>query len=326
MRKPEVSVIVLTYNQEQTISWTLDSILMQQCSFPYEIVVSDDGSSDATRSVVMRYARAFPSVVRLLPRHERKGLVGNYFHALSHCRGALIADCAGDDCWCGLDSLQRKRDIMAEDPDAAVVHSDWVRLDVSGQQPVRMPSDSDGRHAPWRRDFPDGRCLLAPAIGSSDIPLIHLSTALYRKAIVEEALAADRRLVENESWGCEDLPVVAALLASGRGVRWIPDPTLVYTWGSSSISSPEKAADQARFYLAVSVMTEALARHYGVGRREIGEALASKLHYAVSRVIESGDRELLSAIRTFISDKKIRRPLGDRLKEYVKSGFRGLIN
>lgn len=316
---PEISVIVLTYNQEQTIGMTLDSILMQQCGFPYEIVVSDDGSTDATRSVVTRYARAFPTVVRLLPRHERKGIVGNYFHALSHCRGALIADCAGDDCWCGLHSLQRKRDVMAENPDAAVVHSDWVRLDMSGQQPERLPSDSEGLHARWRRDFPDGRFLLAPAIGSCGIPLIHLSTALYRKDIIEEAMTADRNMVENEAWGCEDLPVVAALLASGRGVRWIPEPTLVYTSGNPSISSPEKAADQARFYLAVSRMTEALARHYGVERAEIGDALSSKLHYAVSRAIDAGDRELLKTIRTFISDKKIRRPLGDRLKECLKS-------
>ena len=46
-----VSVIVVTYNQEKTIGRTLDSILMQQCHLPIEIVIGEDGSKDKTRVV-----------------------------------------------------------------------------------------------------------------------------------------------------------------------------------------------------------------------------------------------------------------------------------
>ncbi|MDE6489151.1 MAG: glycosyltransferase, partial [Paramuribaculum sp.] len=46
MSAPEVSVIVVTYNQESTIGRTLESILAQKCDFDFEIIVGEDASSD----------------------------------------------------------------------------------------------------------------------------------------------------------------------------------------------------------------------------------------------------------------------------------------
>ena len=53
---PKVSVIVCTYNQEQTIARSLESILAQKTDFPYEIILADDCSSDSTP----RYAPTMP--------------------------------------------------------------------------------------------------------------------------------------------------------------------------------------------------------------------------------------------------------------------------
>ena len=46
-----ISVIVCTYNQQDTISRTLDSILAQRCHLPIEIVIGEDGSIDGTLAV-----------------------------------------------------------------------------------------------------------------------------------------------------------------------------------------------------------------------------------------------------------------------------------
>ena len=51
MMEDKISVIVATYNQEDTIARTLDSILMQRCHLPIEIVVGEDCSTDSTRTV-----------------------------------------------------------------------------------------------------------------------------------------------------------------------------------------------------------------------------------------------------------------------------------
>ena len=57
-----ISVVVCTYNQEDTIARTLDSILMQQCHVPYEIIIGEDCSTDQTRSVCETYANKYPDL------------------------------------------------------------------------------------------------------------------------------------------------------------------------------------------------------------------------------------------------------------------------
>ena len=52
-----ISVIVCTYNQEDTIGRTLDSILAQKCHLPIEIVIGEDGSTDGTLAVCQQYQK-----------------------------------------------------------------------------------------------------------------------------------------------------------------------------------------------------------------------------------------------------------------------------
>ena len=317
-RKPEISVIVLTYNQAQTIARTLDSILAQQCNFPYEIVVSDDSPDDSTRRVIEQYAKAFPSVVRLLPKHENFGVVRNYFYALSQCKGDLIADCAGDDYWYGFGSLQKKRDIMVANPDAALVHSDWLRVDINDYNSNLIPSDPSGGLMKYRRDYADGRELLPMVLAADSEPLIHISTALYRRDIITQALKLNPSMIENPEWQCEDLPVTAALLASGRGVRWIPDTTLVYSIGGNTISSPARLSRSALFYAQAAVMTLNLARHYGIPSRIVAKSINAKMRFAMNQAIASGDKSVIDNLRSIIVENNIRRPIVDRLKEAIK--------
>ena len=51
MMEQMISVVVATYNQEATISRTLDSILCQQCHVPLEIIIGEDCSTEGTRAV-----------------------------------------------------------------------------------------------------------------------------------------------------------------------------------------------------------------------------------------------------------------------------------
>ena len=54
----DVSVGVLTYNQEKTIARTLDSILNQRHTCTFEIIIGDDCSSDDTRKICEEYGAA----------------------------------------------------------------------------------------------------------------------------------------------------------------------------------------------------------------------------------------------------------------------------
>ena len=55
MMEKEVSVFVPVYNHRNYIKQTLDSILIQKVTFPYEIVIHDDASTDGTTEIIKEY-------------------------------------------------------------------------------------------------------------------------------------------------------------------------------------------------------------------------------------------------------------------------------
>lgn len=128
METPLVSVIVITYNQENVLHKALDSILMQETIYSYEIIVGDDCSTDNTCKVLEEYAKKYPQI-RPIYNEKNLGILGNIKNVLSHVRGKYISGCAGDDQWLTTTRLQRQVDIMVNNPQIGVVYSD-LRIDI----------------------------------------------------------------------------------------------------------------------------------------------------------------------------------------------------
>ena len=128
---PLTSIVVITYNQEDSLPVTLDSLLAQKTSFPFEIVVGDDCSKDRTRAVIADYAERFPDIVRPIYNERNLGILGNYASTLSQCRGKYRSACAGDDFWNDPEKLQLQVDIMEKDPEVGVVYTDVLMDSVS---------------------------------------------------------------------------------------------------------------------------------------------------------------------------------------------------
>ncbi len=90
-----VSVIVPVYNRQATIGKAISSVLAQR--FPaFEIIVVDDGSTDATSSVVASIQDA--RIVHLRQDNAGAGAARN--RGLDHARGDWIAFLDSDDWWC----------------------------------------------------------------------------------------------------------------------------------------------------------------------------------------------------------------------------------
>jgi glycosyltransferase involved in cell wall biosynthesis len=93
---PLVSVHVVTYNQQDFIHETLTSILDQDYSH-LQIVVSDDGSADATPIIVDDYAKRYPDRIVAITGGTNLGISGNSNRCLRRCTGKYVAFLAGDD-------------------------------------------------------------------------------------------------------------------------------------------------------------------------------------------------------------------------------------
>lgn len=116
----------------------LDSILMQQTTFDFEIVVGDDYSKDNTRAILTEYQQRFPDKIRLLLHPKNMGLNGK-FNALATfaaARGEYIAQFDGDDYLLVPDKLQKQVEMLDANPHySASFHNAKVIYDDNAAPP-----------------------------------------------------------------------------------------------------------------------------------------------------------------------------------------------
>ena len=116
-----VSIFLLTYNQEQFIAQTLDSILIQKTNFSFKIVIGDDASIDDTSNICREYAFRYPDKIDYKRLSRNLGLMGNFVKTASRLKGKYIAICDGDDYWLDPLKLQKQVDLLEGNDDYALV-------------------------------------------------------------------------------------------------------------------------------------------------------------------------------------------------------------
>ncbi|MDY6952882.1 MAG: glycosyltransferase [Thermodesulfobacteriota bacterium] len=136
---PKVSVLMVTYNHEAYVAQALDSILMQEADFDYEIIIGDDCSTDNTREILIGYQAGYPDRIRLLLHERNLGYhgKGNFARVLAASRGHYAHILEGDDYWTQCDKLQRQVDFLDRHSDfVSCFHwSDWLDQESGGMRP-----------------------------------------------------------------------------------------------------------------------------------------------------------------------------------------------
>ena len=103
-----VSVCMITYNHAKFVRQAIESILNQDTDFTYELVISDDNSSDDTASIIRSVVKENPHGYRVVffDQPINLGMSKNFMFALEQCKGDYIAVCEGDDYWIDKYKLQ----------------------------------------------------------------------------------------------------------------------------------------------------------------------------------------------------------------------------
>lgn len=91
-----ISVAMATYNGEKFIKEQLDSIL-DDISIDDEIIISDDGSTDATLDIINQYMIHYPNI--FLYKGPCKGVFSNFENSISSCTKDIICLSDQDDIW-----------------------------------------------------------------------------------------------------------------------------------------------------------------------------------------------------------------------------------
>ena len=145
----KISVAIITYNQQDTIAQTLDSILCQQGDFGLEIVVGEDCSTDNTPAICREYVKRYSDKIVLLQERNNLGIMRNFANVINHCTGDLIGICAGDDYWCDEHKLQKQMNYLSAHPECGVCTTNGyrylVRRDemIPGIAPLNPIEDGD---------------------------------------------------------------------------------------------------------------------------------------------------------------------------------------
>lgn len=112
---PLVSVVCITYNHEKYIKDAIESFLMQETTFPFEIIIHDDASTDGTAKIVKEYANKYPDIIVPILQKENQyskkvGIKDSFISPL--IRGDFVATCEGDDYWEDSQKLQKQVDFL----------------------------------------------------------------------------------------------------------------------------------------------------------------------------------------------------------------------
>ena len=124
-----VSVALCTYDGARWLGPFLDGLLAQTL-VPYELVVSDDGSGDATLDLLAAFAGRAPFPVRVEQTPRRLGSTMNFGVAFGRCTGDLVASADQDDVW-RPEKLAHLAAAMDE-RDLALAFSDGTVIDDAG--------------------------------------------------------------------------------------------------------------------------------------------------------------------------------------------------
>jgi len=213
---PVVSVCCITYNHEAYIAQTIDSFILQQTSFPFEILIHDDASTDGTTEIVKRYAREYPTIIRTVLQSENQYskipiIAPRFLFPLA--RGKYIALCEGDDYWCSPEKLMRQCKSLDKNPEVNLSFHSVFKL-KDGENRPRLER---GRHR--KSTHINSKSIILGGGGFCQTPSI-----LIRSSIVDAIV----RCVENAPFGDKFIQIVASL---NNGALFLPEAMAVYRIG-----------------------------------------------------------------------------------------------
>ena len=113
----KVTICCVTYNHEKFIIDALEGFVMQKTNFPFQVLVGDDASTDATAEIVCDFAKKYPDVIKPVLHKNNIGAFKNSLALYLAAKTDYVAVCDGDDYWTDENKLQKQVDFLDTHPD-----------------------------------------------------------------------------------------------------------------------------------------------------------------------------------------------------------------
>ena len=114
---------MITYNHENFIAQAIEGVVMQKTKFIFDLIISDDYSTDNTSLIIKEYKKKFPDIIKPIFRNHNIGSINNFIDTFNYCTGKYIALCEGDDFWTDPYKLQKQVDFLEANPEYGMVYT-----------------------------------------------------------------------------------------------------------------------------------------------------------------------------------------------------------
>lgn len=222
-----ITVSVISYNSEKTISETLNSIASQTYNTKaIEVIIADDGSKDSTLLIAENWKKKnqsnFYNII-ITTHHKNKGVAANCNQAWRLATGFWIKTIAADDMLLPT-CIELNINYVYRFPNSSIVFSDMIAF------------LNDGKYIPIKHDrkkiLVDHTQQLSQILSSC---YLLAPTAFIRKSVLEDVGYAD------ESYSMiEDYPLWLKCLQKGFVLSYMESDTILYRKGDSLSQQGEK--------------------------------------------------------------------------------------
>lgn len=280
---PYASVILPVYNAASTVERAVTSVL-DQTFRDFEVIAVDDGSTDASRTILERLAQN-DSRLRVVA-HQHTGIVPSLNAAIEHASGDILIRMDADD-YCRRDRFEKQLAMFAHDPNLGVVAS---RVAFGGEDKA---AEGYRRYVNWTNALLSHQDIVLNRFVES--PLAHPSTAFKRALVTDFGAYRDGRFPEDyEFW----------LRLLDHGVRFAKHPDTLLVW-----SDPPKRLSRTDARYAVDTFYRLKAKFLA---RDLARGLNGRpvIVWGSGRVSRQRASHLLDAGITFhayidVSPRKI---------------------
>jgi glycosyltransferase involved in cell wall biosynthesis len=222
---PWVTIISTTYNREKYIGEAIQSWLMQKTNFSFNIIISDNCSTDNTIDIIKKYQASNHGKITLLKSDKNYGMMHNFFKVVEAANGKYIANCDGDDYWIDEYKLQKQFDFLEKNPDFSAVYTNSLIINEETNEvrvgKVFVWDTADTEQLLQHHDFIKDNHPLSPG---------HISTFFFRNNLIKK--------YPEWLYGCQLNDFALYMLISKYGkAKFIDDKTSVYRVQPLGISS-----------------------------------------------------------------------------------------
>jgi glycosyltransferase involved in cell wall biosynthesis len=226
---PFVSICCIAYNHAAFIAQAMDSFLMQKTTFPIEIIIHDDASTDNTANIIKEYALKHPNLIFPIFQNENqysKGINPGTEYVIPRCKGKYIAVCEGDDYWIDPFKLQKQVDFLEANHEHGLVFTDADHYQECQGKMIRAYDKT------FRRKIPSGDVL---SVFLQGINPYKTCTAVFRSSFIKEykEIASKHSLIMGDKslW---------LLIAGKAKIGYINKSTSVYRIKENSVSHSDE--------------------------------------------------------------------------------------